>query len=149
MSDAGNKRQTLRQPVLKAAKVRFGDAVVDCLVLDLSQSGLRVSTEAFMPFPDEVTIELRSGGMWRAVRRWQRGMETGFEFTRFAGLHAQAVADASLLYGQLLNSGLRDLTGRLAELRHFDHPELKAAAEAADAAVEALERVLKAATGRG
>ena len=148
LEGGGNKRQADRQPVLKAAKVLFGNSAVDCLVLDMSAAGLRISTEAPMPFPEQVTIELRSGGSWTAALRWQRGLESGFELVRFKGLHAQAAADASALYDQLRNAGLRDVTERLAIARHFDHPALRSAAEAAAAAVTELEHVLREAAGR-
>ena len=143
----GDKRLEARQPVLKAAKARFGNSVVDCLVLDVSETGVRVSTDAFIAFPDEVTLELRSGGTWQAIRRWQHGLETGFEFVRFTGLHAQAMIEASALYEQLRNAGLIDVITRLSVARYWDHPDLKAASEAAEAAVHELERVLRQATG--
>lgn len=145
----GNKRHAGRQPVLKAAKILFGGSAIDCLVLDFSLSGVRVSTEAYIPFPDEVTVELRSGGMWTAQRRWQRGLETGFEFSGFAGLAPAAAAEASGLYDQLRNAGLLDVTARLSAARHFDHDELRTTADAAENAVRALEQVLRRAAGRG
>lgn len=117
-------------------------------MLDISSIGARVSTEAYMPFPDEVTVELRSGGRWLSKRRWQLGMETGFEFVRFAGLHAAATADASLLYDKLRNAGARDVTERLAAARYFDDAELQKASEAAEAALMELEQALRVASGR-
>ncbi len=126
----------------------FANSVVDCLVLDVSPTGVRVSTEAFMPFPEEVTLEFRTGGVWSAQRRWQRGMETGFEFNHFKGLHAAAVGEASALYDRLRNAGLNDVTERLAQARYFDHAELQAAAERVEAAVLALEETLRVAAGR-
>ena len=143
-----NKRTDGRQPVLKAAKVRFHDSVIDCLVLDLSPGGMRVSTEGFVAFPETVTVELRTGGLWTAERRWQRGLETGFALVAFAGLNGEAVAAASRLYDAVRNDGVRVVTGRLAAERYFDHPGLPALCEAADAAVKALEEALRVASGR-
>ena len=144
----GDKRQAARQPVLKTAKVMFANSVVDCLVLDVSPTGVRVSTETYFAFPEAVTLEFRSGGVWRAVRRWQRGLETGFEYTGFAGLHAAAAAEASVLYDLARNAGLRDVIERLAVARWYDDTELRAAAEGAEAAVRKLERALQVASGR-
>jgi hypothetical protein len=149
MADPGDKRLAQRQPVLKVAKILYGGSVVDALVLDASASGVRISTETFVAFPEQVTVELRTGGVWAAIRRWQRGTETGFEFTHFAGLHAEGAASASRLYDQLRNTGVRDVTARLAAERHFDHAELRVAADALLTAMDRLEHLLRIAAGRG
>ncbi len=146
--DEPNKRTDGRQPVLKAAKVRFNQSVVDCLVLDLSPGGMRVSTEGFVAFPETVQVELRTGGLWRAERRWQRGLETGFALVAFAGLSGEAAAAASRLYDAVRNDGLREVTARLAAERYYDHPDLPRLCQAATAAVHALEEALRVASGR-
>lgn len=138
-----DKRDGARQPVLKGAKLRLGDSVVDCLVLDLTGRGARISVETAMPFPPEVTLELRSGGMWRAAPRWQRGNETGLEFLGFAGLGQQAATDASVLRGRLRNCAVHDVLLELGKARYFDHPELESAALRAREAVAALESALE------
>lgn len=148
MDSAGNKRTTSRQPVLRTARVRWSHSAVDCLVLDLSATGMRISNDTIMPYPETVTVELRTGGSWEAVRRWQRGMETGFEFTRFNGLHAEAIGEASALYSQLRGAGLIAVTARLQAARWFDHAGLQAAAQKAEEAVSALEEALRLACGR-
>ena len=142
------KRGAPRQPVLRSAKVLWGATAVDCLVLDMSAEGVRVSTDVAMPFPDEVRIELRSGATWQALRRWQIGLETGFEFTRFVGLHAHAAVDAWQLYESLRNSGAHQVIERLDGARFFDHAELRSAASAAKVALDRLELMLRAASGR-
>ena len=134
--------------MLKSAKILYAGSAVDCLVLDLSETGLRISTDAFMPFPDEVTVELRSGGQWAAHLRWQRGLESGFELVRFLGLGLEAAGDASRLLDRLRNAGLVEVTASLAEARYFDHLELKSATVAVAAAVERLEGVLRRACAR-
>ncbi len=143
-----DKRLDVRQPVLKVAKILFQDSVVDCIVLDFSAGGARVSTDVVIPFPDAVKIELRSGGVWDATRSWQRGLETGFTFKGFAGLHAAATAEVAALSDRLGRSGVHDVTERLAEARWFDHPELKTASRAVDVAIQRLEQVLHAAARR-
>lgn len=147
-SGAGDKRVRQRVPVLRAAKVLWRGSVVDCLVLDISPSGLRVSTETVVPFPPEVTIEMRTGGRWTAARRWQKGVETGFELLNFAGLHGEGMSAASRLYDQLRHAGVLDVTNRLAEAKYYDHADLKQAAEDVAGAVRRLEEVLRIAAGR-
>ena len=129
--------------MLRTAKVLFAHSVVDCLVLDESGTGVRVSTEILMPFPERVVVELRSGSRWKARRRWQRGLETGFEYSDFDGLNPQAAAEAQALYARLCNAGTRDVTARLAEKNSFDHPELKNATQALDRSLQELERILR------
>ena len=85
MIEDANKRSTDRQMVLKTAKIHVDDSIYDCLVLDLSATGVRVSTEVPVLFPPEVMLELRTGATWVARLRWNRGTEAGFELLRFAG----------------------------------------------------------------
>ena len=120
-------RQAPRQPVLKLAKILFQGSAVDCLVLDISASGMRVSTQTMFHFPEHVRIELASGAVHAAVRCWQRGLETGFEFTALLGLTGTAALEARALHQGLSVSGVLDITARLARERYFDHPEIKAA----------------------
>lgn len=147
MLEESNKRSAPRQPVLRSAKAQFADAVVDCLVLDFSAQGARVSIDGFVPFPERLVLELRSGSRWDAVRRWQRGLEVGLEFTAFAGLSLQASAAAARCCKDLGGSGLREVAQQLEEARFFDYPELKAASERLEAAALALEALLRAAAG--
>jgi hypothetical protein len=125
---ADNKRRVERQPVLKSAKVHFVNSMVDCLILDQSIVGVRVSTELPVVFPDEVTIELRTGALWRSARRWQRGLEAGFELLQFTGLTLASSTRASALYADLQASCVRDLTERLGREGYFDSPKLREAA---------------------
>lgn len=133
MSEA-DKRLLDRQPVLKSAKIHVAHSVIDCLVLDLSPTGLRVGTEGLVVFPDTVVVEFRNGGMWHAVRRWQRGVETGFELVRFHGLTAEAAQRAATLRDAALSSGIPDLLARLGHEGHFGDPRLTLAAEALEKA---------------
>lgn len=128
--------------MLKAAKILFHGSVVDCLVLDISASGLRVSTQTMFLFPEEVRIELKSGAVYAAVRCWQRGFETGFSFSGLLGLTGPAAKEADGLHDWLCRCGVLDLTARLAQERYFDHPQLKRAAGEVEVAVRALEAAL-------
>ena len=147
--DPDRKRQTHRQPMLRVAKILMEISVVDCLVLDMSASGVRVSTPTMFVFPEAVRIELKSGAVYGATRCWQRGLETGFEFTGLLGLTGPAAKEIEGLHGWLCRSGVLDITARLAQERHYDHPELKAAAGAVEAAVRKLESVLLKASQPG
>ena len=144
MTEPEDKRDRERQPVLRSAKLHFHSSVVDCLVLDLSADGVRIETNDLMALPEDVIIELRSGGRWLARRRWQRGLEAGFELVRFAGLEREAALRASVLYGMLRSCGLQDVLDRLAAAQHYDNPELRSAAAAILVSLEQLETALKA-----
>lgn len=147
MSEESDKRSALRQPVLKGAKAQFDNAVVDCLVLDFSVHGARVSVDGFVPFPERLVLELRTGSRWHATRRWQRGTEVGLELTGFAGLNMPAGAKAADCCRDIGNSGVRAIVLQLEQERFFDYPALKAAAERLDAAALALEALLREAAG--
>ena len=146
MSDASDKRAGSRQPVLKTAKLHVGSGVVDCLVLDTSPTGVRVSTEGLVKLPAEVVVELRSGGMFKAICRWQRGIESGLEFSGFAGLNEAAGRMALHAYQDLGTSGLRDVVTRLEGERFFEYPELKAATEKLGQAYSELFALLQTIT---
>jgi hypothetical protein len=143
LGDVENKRRTIRQPVLKSAKIHFLSSMVDCLVLDQSTLGVRVSTELPVMFPDEVTIELRSGAMWRAARRWQRGVEAGFELLRFAGLTLASSARAMALHADLKASSPSQVTEQLAREGYFDNPTLREAALTLGAAYAKMDEAFR------
>ncbi len=142
-----NARQEGRQPVLKSAKIAFGNSVVDCLVINLSRTGIRASTEGFIEFPEMVTIELRSGGLWHARRCWQRGCDTGFELTRFAGLSVTAGVTATMLWERLVNSSVKPVARDLAAASWFEYPPLEAAALALELALSNLACELETVAG--
>lgn len=144
----GNKRLVTRQPVLRAAKILFGNAVLDCIVQDISASGARINVGAVVALPDEITIELNSGGMWLAAVRWQLGDHTGLQFKRFAGLHGAAAAEASHMYGRLRNSSVHYVLSELDTARHFGHPELTDTSLRLKHVLEELEEGLRVAAGR-
>ena len=115
----------------------------------MSAEGARVSTETPVLFPDEVTIELRSGALWTAVRRWQRGLEAGLEFGRFAGLNGEASQRALALHEELRGSGARKLLEHLNREGHFDSPAVREASQAFSEAYAKLDDALKQALQRG
>lgn len=147
--DPADKRASERRPVLRGAKIELGASVIDCLVLDQSTAGVRVSTDGPVAVPDEVTVELRSGARWTARRRWQRGTEIGLEFLAFAGLSQGASTRAAIVHESLRRCGLAEVHRALEMERFFEVPEVQRAAEAVQVAVTELDAVLKAASRRG
>jgi hypothetical protein len=142
-----NKRLIARLPVLKTAKVHTANSVYDCLVVDLSVTGLRLSTEVPVAFPPDVRIELRSGAIWAAELRWQRGREAGFEFLLFDGLNDETSQRAAEMFDAFRNCGVAEVLSRLEEKDYFGSPDLRSAAEtfarAHEAAAQAFHQVLK------
>ena len=142
-----NKRLISRLPVLKTAKVHTTNSVYDCLVVDLSVTGMRLSTEVPVSFPPEVRIELRSGAIWAAKLRWQRGREAGFEFVLFDGLNDETSKRAAEMFDAFRNCGASEVLSRLEEKDYFGSPDLRSAAEtfarAHEAAAQAFHHVLK------
>ena len=120
--DDANKRLIARQQVLKTAKVYVADSVYDCLVLDLSETGMRITTDVSVLFPPNVRIELRTGAIWVAQLRWQRGTEAGFEFLRLDGLNDEVAVRAEAMVAALRNSGVQHVLTRLAGEDSFGSP---------------------------
>lgn len=147
VEDTANKRLIARQPVLKTAKIHVAHSIYDCLVLDLSATGARISTGVPVSFPPEVKLELRTGAIWVARLRWNRGTEAGFELLRFGGLNDETSKRAAEMLATIRNSGDALVLSRLAAEEYFGSPELRSAAEtfaqAHDAVEQAFDRILK------
>jgi hypothetical protein len=136
------RREQAREGVLKAAKLLYGNTVVDCVVLDISERGARIRTSAMMALPKEVALCFRSGAAFRAELRWARAQEAGLEFTGPAALSARKAADAAGFRQGLQASGFARVIEALGTARHFDDPGLAHVAAAAKAAVQALDETL-------
>jgi len=143
MELSDEKRDGGRQAVLKTAKIQWGNAVVDCLVLELSDSGVRVSMSVPMEIPEQVIIHLRGGAVRQGTRRWSLGTEIGFEFSGIAKLDAVAASDALAILVDLRDAGVNDIVARLTKARFFDDAELGSIALSAQAAVQKLEGALR------
>ncbi len=140
--DDANKRLIARQPVLKTAKIYVADSVYDCLVLDLSETGMRISTEVRVLFPPDVRIELRTGAIWVAQLRWQRETEAGFEFVRLDGLNDEVSLRAEEMVDALRKSGVPHVLSQLAGEDSFGSPDLRSAAETLARAHAAFEQAI-------
>ena len=77
-----NRRREHRMRVFKPARIILnnGYSVINCIVRDISDGGARISLEDAMLLPEAFSIELDSGAVRRAMRRWRRGKSVGLEF---------------------------------------------------------------------
>jgi hypothetical protein len=146
MTDANfdDKRLAIRQAVLKAAQITFNQSVVDCLVLDISETGARVRTAAVVPVPEQVTLRLRGGAIFSAVRRWTRGMEIGLSLESTAVLGEEPARVAWRVYEMVRATTVAEPLRILGGYGYFDDMALRAAAEDAEAGLRRLEAVLAA-----
>ena len=141
-------RRAERENVLKRAKLVFGGAILDCTVMDLSPSGVRLSLGAPARLSGEFALHMPGGSVYAARLRWTRGREVGLEFIgepRLA-LDAAKLAGASM---QALRGVAPDrVLDSLRAARHFDDPALAAAARAlADAHASLLSALQDRMTG--
>jgi hypothetical protein len=143
MDSLDDKRDDKRQTVLKKAQLAWGNSVVDCLVLEQSDAGVRVGMAVPTTVPEHVTIHLGGGAMRPVTRRWARGTEIGFEFGGIAKLDAAAASDALAILVTLSEAGLNDIFARLAAVRFFDDAELGSTTLTAQAAMQRFEAALR------
>lgn len=143
MTPLDEKRDGKRQSVLKKAKLIWGNSVVDCLVLEQSDAGVRVSMFIPMHVPEQVVIHLGGGAVRPATQRWTHGTEIGFEFGGIAKLDAVGANEARAILVDLCEVGLNDIIARLAAVRYFDDAELSSTALTAQAALQRLEAALR------
>ena len=77
-----DKRQTKRKPIGAAAYIRLGSfAARPCTVLDLSDTGVRISVDSAAGIPAEFTLLLSKNSQGRRARvKWRRGNQIGAQF---------------------------------------------------------------------
>ncbi len=143
MTRIDEQRDGKRQSVLKKAKLIWGNSVVDCLVLEQSDAGVRVSTAIPMHVPEQVVVHLGGGAVRAATQRWAHGTEIGFEFAGIAKLDAPGANDARAILMDLREIGFDDIIARLVAFRFFDDAELSSTALTAQAALQRLEAALR------
>jgi hypothetical protein len=66
--------------MIKRGQVASGEAILRCVVLDVSLTGARVHLSTAVEVPEVVILRLPDGSKRRARRSWQRDAEVGFEF---------------------------------------------------------------------
>lgn len=143
VTDEGrNRRSSERRAVLKGAKLLFDDGVIDCLVLNLSKTGVRVRTAVTVAVPEQVRVRFSDGATYPARRRWVAGLEAGFLFVGQATLPDEAAKLAGELYQTVRAIDLETTLQGLRALRFFGDVGLQAAAEKAEAGVRDLQAAL-------
>ncbi len=138
------RRSAPRSPVIKSAKLVFGDAsvVYDCLVLDESTGGVMVDLGTMIKVPEEVTIRFSGGAAYRAQRCWTAGTRAGLKFDG-SQIVTQETALRMKKTAEILEiQGLPAAMQTLRVGRFFDNAELRRAAEEAEAAMARLQTVL-------
>ena len=77
-----DKRQTKRKPIGAAAYIRLGSfAARPCTVLDLSDTGIRITADGAASIPAEFALLLSKNSQGRRARvKWRRGNQIGAEF---------------------------------------------------------------------
>jgi len=138
------KRIAIREAVLKSAQIIFAQSVVDCLVLNVSETGAKVRTASVVPIPRQVTLRFRGGASFLAVRRWTRGPEIGFSLALTATLDDGPAELAWGIYEYVRATTIEEPLRLMREYRFFDDIALEAAAEAAEAGLRRLETMLRA-----
>jgi hypothetical protein len=66
--------------MIKRGQLASEEAILRCVVLDVSATGARVHLSAAGEVPEIVILRLPDGSKRRARRSWQRDTEVGFEF---------------------------------------------------------------------
>jgi hypothetical protein len=78
--DMPERRSSRRIGMIKRGQVASGEALLRCVVLDVSATGARVHLTAAVEVPEVVILRLPDGSKRRARRSWRRDAEIGFEF---------------------------------------------------------------------
>ena len=138
------RREAPREGVLKGAKIVIGDAVMNCLVLDVSAKGARVRLDAAMVLPARVSLCFRGGAAFVAEPRWARAQEVGLAFVGPAAMTQKTAAQVAALLQAMRDSGADKVLATLREFRAFDDPALAALSHAAREAWNGLAAALEA-----
>ena len=146
--DAENKRIAARQAVLKGAQLVFGASVIDCLVLNMSDTGARIRTGAVVFVPEELTLKMRGGASFAARTVWTRGVEIGLALAPVVSLPDEQAALAWRLYDLVRGLDLAEPLSLLGAQDFFGDLTLRNAAEQAEAGLRRLE-ILLASRARG
>ena len=72
-------RRHARRRLIRPAHLVVDDAVLDCVLVDISPDGAQVCLVAWADLPDRVTLLLPNAGSRPMRRRWQQGSSIGFE----------------------------------------------------------------------
>lgn len=78
-----NRRREMRARTLRSRKLFFGGfqkTVFDCLVRDLSDTGVRIETAVTFDAPETAFLQIQDEIIGPMKKRWASGNEIGFEF---------------------------------------------------------------------
>ena len=135
-------RQSDRKAVLRTAKIVFENAVLDCIIVDLSPRGARVRFGSASALPMNMSVKLPDGTSYDAVRRWVRGEEAGLEFLSDTSLSPAARAAALEFHQRFIAEDYAPLIAL--ERADFLHDEaVRVASVAVFLALVELQTVLK------
>jgi hypothetical protein len=89
------KARDPRKTALKGGQLIIGSALLDCFVLNMSDTGARVSFRTPVEVPEAVTLRLGDGSTYPALCIWARETEVGLQFTAAPGATASRAGDIS------------------------------------------------------
>ncbi len=75
------RRQQRRARTLKTGKLFFGGfqkTAIDCLVVDISDTGLRVETAVMIDVPETAFLQMQEQMIGPLKKRWASGNQIGF-----------------------------------------------------------------------
>jgi len=139
------KRRAKREAVLKEAKIIAGatDAVIECQIQDESPLGVLAVVDAPLALPDRVTIQLASGALIQAARRWKSDTKIGFEFVEVPPDAEPSRQQIRHVRSVLETKGVHEAIYVMRASRFFNSDALRHAAEEVEAAQLRLEALLK------
>ena len=79
----GDRRNAKRLRALKSAKLIygvFGSTIIDCLLIEMSDTGARVETAVMTQVPEVLSLRLSDNTERQVRQRWASGNEIGLEF---------------------------------------------------------------------
>ena len=141
-SGSAERRSNKRRGVIKRANIIFNDSIVDCLLVDVSDTGARVRLASVVPIPAQVTLRFTEGAMFLASLRWTRGHEVGFLFEGPASLPQEASRLAWRVFDIVRKISVAEPMRLLSSANFFGDIALHRAAEEAEASLRRLEEEL-------
>jgi hypothetical protein len=142
MAEGLDRRRSFRSTVLKCAQLRAGDVIFDCVILDSSDTGARIHTDIPMPFNGRMELTLEDGTVIPVRRSWVQDMEIGLEFAEDRSMSLEELLRARTAYESLCAGRPHHAVRLLRADQFYGDPELRCAAEAAEAAEVRLKNAL-------
>jgi hypothetical protein len=78
-----DRRNAKRLRALRSAKLIygvFGSTIIDCLLIEMSETGARVETAVMTQVPEVLSLRLSDNTERQVRQRWASGNEIGLEF---------------------------------------------------------------------